>query len=176
MKALRILLIVLPFVVLSVFLINKQNADVPKYNEYVYIPKLIKASDIQTAELLSLTNKSRLASGVKPLKENPALAKSATEKCNDMLNRNYWSHTAPDGTLPWIFIEKNIVKPKKEGENLAMGYPNAELVVTSWMQSDAHRPNMLDTQYTDVGFAVCKSTIKWVNGVNLIVVQHFAQI
>ncbi len=176
MKALRILLIVLPFVVLSVFLINKQNADIPKFDDYVYIPPTVHVTDINTVDLLVYTNQERAKHNIRPLKENAGLVKSANDKCKDLLEKNYWSHNDPSGNEPWNFIEKYVHKPRSQGENLAFGFEDAQAAVIGWMKSDAHRPNMLDTYYTDVGFAVCKSTIKWLNGVNILIVQHFAQI
>ena len=40
------------------------------------------------------------------------------------------------------------------GENLAKGFHSSAGVVTAWMNSPEHRQNVLDGNYTDVGFAV----------------------
>ena len=37
------------------------------------------------------------------------------------------------------------------GENIAKGYRTAEAVVTAWMNSEGHRANILNANYTEIG-------------------------
>lgn len=104
------------------------------------------------------TNKRRMAAGVRPLNLNTLLNNSATEKCEDMQAKHYWEHVAPDGTEPWGFIQKNI-NYTHAGENLAKDYFTSKDVVNGWMQSASHKKTMLDSKYTEVGFAICDSMV-----------------
>lgn len=133
-------------------------------------------SDINKTELFNLTNREREAVGLKALVANSALAQAATDKCNDMVAKNYWAHNAPDGTEPWSFIKKYLSSYKMAGENLNEGSRSASDTVDHWMHSPDHKANILEPDYTDVGFGVCEGTNYIGEGDRLIVVQHFADL
>src|SRR5713101_5356030 len=40
------------------------------------------------------------------------------------------------------------------GENIAAGFPSAEAVVTSWMNSPGHRANILSPNFTEIGIGM----------------------
>lgn len=124
-----------------------------------------EASNWGEAEVKGLhtkTNEERIAKGLKPLVLNESLIKSATDKCQDMKNRNYFDHKSPDGQEPWVFIEK-YMKYKEAGENLAQSTGSSVNTVNSWMDSPTHKENILKASYTDVGYGICGSYV----------VQHF---
>ena len=50
-------------------------------------------------------------------------------------------------TVKWSYI----------GENIAMGYPTPEAVMNGWMNSDGHRKNILNGDFTKIGIGVCSS-------------------
>lgn len=145
----------------------------PVKNQYVEVEP--RVSDIDTVELLSLTNRDRMSNEAKPLVRNPLLDKSALDKCNDMVARNYWDHQTPDGKEPWTFIDAEGIKYHKVGENLAAGSVNAHTTENAWLASPGHRANLLDPEFTEVGFGVCYSpAYVGTNGYSaLIVVEHF---
>src|SRR3990167_10669241 len=75
---------------------------------------------ISESELLELVNKERGQNGRAPLTLNPQLSDAARRKAADMLEKNYWSHFAPDGsTSPWGFIRAAGYSYVNAGENLA---------------------------------------------------------
>jgi len=77
-----------------------------------------------------------------------------------MLAKNYWAHSSPDGTTPWVFIKNAGYEYLYAGENLARGFSSASDVVNAWMNSKAgHRENLLSPNYDDVGFAVVTGTL-----------------
>ena len=43
------------------------------------------------------------------------------------------------------------------GENCAVGQLNAEEVVKGWMNSERHRKNILEANYTEIGVGVAKA-------------------
>jgi hypothetical protein len=109
---------------------------------------------ITVAKLLIDTNKARIDEHLSQLNINAELTLAATNKANDMLAKDYWSHNAPDGATPWQFVDAAGYSYSLAGENLARGFANADTVVAAWLASPSHRANVLDPSYTDVGFAV----------------------
>lgn len=113
---------------------------------------LAYATDMSIGGLLGSTNSQRVANGVGSLALNGQLNSAAQAKANDMIARNYWSHTTPDGQEPWVFIDNTGYQYTKAGENLAYGFANSSDAVTGWMNSPSHRANMLDGAFSEVGF------------------------
>jgi uncharacterized protein YkwD len=101
--------------------------------------------------IVDLTNAAREASGAGPLVVSPELSKAAYDKSRDMCVRSYWSHTAPDGTTGWAFIEQYGYVYEKAGENLARGYETEWGVFQGWVESYAHHQNMLNPIFTEIG-------------------------
>jgi uncharacterized protein YkwD len=133
-------LIGLSFVFVSLFAINISSS---------------KASEITPANLETLVNSERVANGLIPLKVNDQLDSAATAKSEDMINRNYFEHYA-FGLTPWDFIIKAGYNYLYAGENLAMNFDTAEGNVNAWMNSPAHKANILNPDYTDMGIGVVK--------------------
>jgi hypothetical protein len=110
------------------------------------------ATSVSQNDLLNGTNKARQADGKAALSINPDLTKAAQAKANDMASRNYWSHNTPAGNPPWTFVTATGYNYEKLGENLAAGFTDSQATVNGWLASPEHRANMLDPDYTEVGF------------------------
>lgn len=110
--------------------------------------------DISAQELLLITNQKRLADGELPLRLSSELSLAAKQKAQNMFEKNYWAHNAPDGTTPWVFIKSAGYEYVYAGENLARGFSTSSDVVEAWMASPSHRENMLSDKYQEVGFAI----------------------
>lgn len=126
---------------------------------------------VDSARILDLTNKERLAQNLTSLKHNPRLEKAATIKASDMLNKGYFSHNSPEGAD----FTKNIKKQKyyylETGENMAMDFITSEAIVEGWMKSNAHKRNILNPRFKDIGIAALTGPY---NGVETtVVVQIF---
>lgn len=124
------------------------------------------------ADLLDATNAIRTKNNLPAFSMNAKLNESAKAKCDDMVTRNYWDHKDPNGQDPYHFFTEAGVKYAKAGENLAYGYTNAQQTLTGWMNSQSHKDNLLDSEFTQVGFAVCESGDFINQGRQDIVVQH----
>ncbi len=124
-------------------------------------------------ELLILVNQERIANGKEPLKLNAVLSSAAKQKAEHMFANNYWAHFAPDSTSPWHFITTNGYNYIYAGENLAKGFSNAQEVVKAWMESPAHRDNILSSQYRDIGFAIVPGHLQGEDTV--LIVEMFGQ-
>ncbi len=112
------------------------------------------ADDINITDLLSDTNKMRNEVGVADLKLNATLSRAAAAKANDMFAKDYWAHNSPDGKEPWDFIVAAGYDYLYAGENLAVDFNDSDHVVEAWYESPSHKANLLNSKYTEVGFAV----------------------
>jgi hypothetical protein len=128
-------------------------------------------SAISAGSIISLTNSERAAAGLAPLNYNGALSSSAYAKAQDMLAKQYWAHTSPDGLTAWTFIGRAGYPYIAAGENLAKDYASDSAVVSAWMASPAHRANMLSGAYRDMGVAAVSGTLS--GAPTTIVVAHF---
>jgi hypothetical protein len=84
---------------------------------------------------------------------NDKLSQAAKDKADNMLSVGYWSHTAPDGATPWQWIKSAGYDYVNAGENLARGFNTTESIIQAWLDSQSHRANVLNQDYTEVGFA-----------------------
>lgn len=122
-------------------------------------PQALEAStNISISKLVNETNQQRASNNERPLTLNAKLDEAAQAKANDMVERNYWSHFAPNGTAPWAFIDAAHYTYQKVGENLATGFADEHSSVLGWMASPSHRHNLLDPSYTEVGFGTARSS------------------
>ncbi len=102
-------------------------------------------------EVLELVNKERAAVGRPALRFDVSLAKAARAHAKDMVERNYFSHTSPEGGM---FSERAMASGYEgfpRGENIAVGQQSPQAVMESWMNSPGHRNNILDDQATALG-------------------------
>jgi len=117
------------------------------------------ATNINLADLVASTNSERAAHGLNALKVNDQLSQAAAAKAAYMFKYNFWAHVAPDGTTPWYFITTAGYDYRYAGENLARDFGDSAAVVAAWMNSPSHRENMLNPNYTDIGFAAVNGTL-----------------
>lgn len=109
---------------------------------------------ISTQQVLDQVNADRAKLGLNPLMLNPSLSLAAFAKAEDMVDKKYFSHIAPDGTKPWFWMKTLGYNYIYAGENLASGYTDAQELEKSWMESPTHRANILSPFYSDTGVAV----------------------
>ncbi len=112
------------------------------------------SSAITTENVVKLANISRNENNLPSLKWNDVLARAAQEKADDMLAKGYFSHTSPDGRLPWDFITKHGYNYLTAGENLAEGFIEAEATEQAWMNSPGHRANILNKNFEEIGVGI----------------------
>ncbi|OGN06895.1 MAG: hypothetical protein A2750_03005 [Candidatus Yanofskybacteria bacterium RIFCSPHIGHO2_01_FULL_45_42] len=123
-------------------------------------------------DIIQQTNKLRSLYGYSALKENKILDRAASQRLDDMVGGNYFSHISPSGVLPWHWLEVNGYQYSYAGENLAVGFFDAESVVDAWKQSPTHRDNLLNKNYREIGVAAAPAKIKNYSG--FLVVQLLA--
>ncbi|MGG1699201.1 CAP domain-containing protein [Bacillus zhangzhouensis] len=112
-------------------------------------------------EVVELTNKERAKQGLKALSVDSKLSKSARAKSQDMKDKNYFSHTSPTYGSPFDQMKKFGITYKTAGENIAQGQRSPQEVVTAWMNSEGHRANILNKNYTHIGVGYVKAGNYW---------------
>ena len=146
------------------------------FNSLVLQPNVLGyATNMSSAGLLSATNNERTQRGLGSLAVNSLLTQAAQAKAQDMANRNYWSHNTPDGEEPWVFITRTGYQYMAAGENLAYGFLNSSDTVVGWMNSPGHRANILNSDYSEVGFGIVNSANYQSSGEQTIVVAMYAK-
>lgn len=109
-------------------------------------------------EVLNLINEERHKQGLSELKAYGELQKVAKLKAEDIVNNKYFSHTSPTYGSPFEMLKTEGIKYKYAGENLA-GNENGIKAVNAWMNSQAHKDNILDEDYEYTGICVVDSEI-----------------
>jgi len=122
---------------------------------FIFSVNVAFASEITPENIVSAVNKEREVRNIQPLKVNSKLQNAAGNKSTDMIVRNYFEHYAY-GLTPWQFIANQNYDYSVAGENLAMGFSSSEGVVNAWMNSPAHRANLLNSEFEEVGVGVVK--------------------
>ncbi len=112
-----------------------------------------RVTSIDSTALLRATNAERTSDGESELRMSTKLTAAANQKVEDMFSQQYWAHTSPAGSTPWTWFDKVEYHYQDAGENLAKDFSTSNGVVAAWMNSPAHRENLLDSRYKEVGFA-----------------------
>jgi len=122
---------------------------------YIFsVAQATSASDITINKVIELTNVSRVGASETNLSLNEKLSRAAEAKADDMIAKNYFSHTSPGGITPWKWIDGESYDYSYAGENLAMDFQSAEKMEDAWIKSPTHRANILNEKYKDIGVAV----------------------
>ncbi|MGP4019202.1 CAP domain-containing protein [Saccharopolyspora sp. 5N708] len=102
-------------------------------------------------QILELTNAARARAGCPALRLNPDLNRAAAEHSADMAHRNFFAHTGSDGRAPSARTRSAGYPGSYIGENIAAGNPTADGTFGQWMRTAAHRSNVLNCAFTDLG-------------------------
>jgi uncharacterized protein YkwD len=88
-----------------------------------------------------------------PVSWNDQLEAASLVHSADMLQNNYFGHTAPDGSNAGVRIENAGYHWKAYGENIGSGYRNEEEVISGWIKSPNHCKNIMNGAYKEMGVA-----------------------
>ncbi|MFA6918559.1 MAG: CAP domain-containing protein [Patescibacteria group bacterium] len=116
--------------------------------------------EVSSKELINLTNQYRINRGLKPLAQNPRLTQAALNHANDLLTKNYFDHTSPDGRKFSQWINDVNYKYFYVGENLAIDFDDDKRAFQAWVDSPEHLANLEKPQYQEIGIAVVKGEMK----------------
>ncbi|MEK7167975.1 MAG: CAP domain-containing protein, partial [Patescibacteria group bacterium] len=108
-------------------------------------------SAIDVSKLIQMTNDYRLSRGLSSLNINPRLTQAAVNKAQDLLAKDYFSHTSPQGKRFSEWIKEVNYQYFYVGENLAIDFADNEDLFEAWLESRSHRENIVRPQYQEIG-------------------------
>lgn len=107
-------------------------------------------------KLLSIINEERKKNNLPELIIDENLQNVARLKAKDLVENNYFSHISPILGTPFEMLKNNGIKYKTASENIA-GNSSIEGAVSSWMNSESHKKNILSNEFNYTGLAVVDS-------------------
>jgi uncharacterized protein YkwD len=109
-------------------------------------------------EMFAGHNTQRANNGLAGLALDARLVQVARQRAQDMATKNYFSHTSPSGETAFTILDQIGYAYQLAGENIARNnYPDTQSVqvaMTGFMNSPAHRDNILEPVYKRVGIGV----------------------
>ncbi|MYL50597.1 hypothetical protein GLV98_13950 [Halobacillus litoralis] len=112
-------------------------------------------------QVVELTNQEREKQGLAPLKLDTELSAVAKDKSLDMQQNNYFSHNSPNYGSPFDMMKSYGIDYRTAGENIAMGQTTPEEVVQGWMNSQGHRENIMNPDFTHIGVGHAEDGNYW---------------
>jgi uncharacterized protein YkwD len=113
------------------------------------------------SSLLRRINEVRAAAGLQQVHFDAAVTAVARARSNDMAERNYFSHTTPEGTNFLSMLSGRSIQFKFGGEILARNnYPDdqaSNVAMDSYLNSAPHKAIIMDGRYSAVGLGYAKS-------------------
>jgi uncharacterized protein YkwD len=118
------------------------------------------------ASILVAVNATRAANGLQPLVVGPTLQRAARAHSADMARNGYFAHGAFSQRLASFGVRSRTI-----GENLAWGtgrFAAAQVVVSEWLASPAHRANLLRPGFRRIGIGAAVGSAGGYHGARLI--------
>ncbi|TGB03811.1 CAP domain-containing protein [Halobacillus salinus] len=137
---------------------EQPEVEQPKQEETEQANSEVSAFEQQVVEL---TNKERTERGLEPLQLDTELSAVAKDKSLDMKNKGYFSHNSPTYGSPFDMMKAYGIDYRAAGENIAMGQPSPDEVVDAWMNSEGHRKNILNPDFTHIGVGHVENGDYW---------------
>ncbi len=122
------------------------------------------------AQVRQRINEIRQKQGLSQLRNNEKLAQVARNYSQQMAEKDFFSHTSPEGSTMVQRVESAEIFYLMLGENLFMctNMPQpVPLAVQGWMDSPGHRENILRPEYRETGIGV------WRKGNSYYITQLF---
>lgn len=100
-------------------------------------------------QVVTLVNIERAKVGLPALNMSEDLNRAAQIRARETVQS--FSHTRPNGSSFSSVLKENGISYRGAGENIAWGQRTPEAVVNAWMNSEGHRANILNKNYTSIG-------------------------
>jgi len=108
-------------------------------------------------QVLTAVNRFRVAHGLVPLRESPALERSARQHSLEMGKDGYFGHSSANGASFWLRIQHYFRSRSYSywsvGENLVWAAPglSAGHAMSMWIASPEHLQNLLTPKWREIG-------------------------
>lgn len=133
--------------------------------QLIYRGQLVQPAQVSDAQLqkieqgnakqiLDTTNIIRMVYNLHLLNWDDQTSQVAYLHSKDMNDQNYFSHDSPKFGSLGDRLHQGSVTFRMAGENIASNYPDGVAAVQGWLNSEGHRKNLLDSQYTAIGIGV----------------------
>lgn len=167
----RILLAVLfPLGMLAGYFVGNQATEQRQFQQDSQV-KFAPYPDLHASVIADLVNSKRAEAGLQPLVYNTKLEATACQKAQDLIDRNYWAHQAPDGKQAWDLMSAAGYNYHRAGENLAYGQRTDQQVIDKWINSPTHEENITDNSFLEQG--MCVKYGEFQGGRYAVIVNHF---
>lgn len=100
-------------------------------------------------QVVELVNQERTKAGLNAVTLDKSIASAALVRAKEI--ETSFSHTRPNGSKFSTALTEQSVTFKGAGENIAWGQKSPEAVMQAWMNSEGHRANILNKNFTKIG-------------------------
>ena len=100
-------------------------------------------------EVVNLVNAERAKEGLSPLTIDVKVQAAAQVRAKEC--EQSFSHTRPNGSSFSTALQEQNVSYRSAGENIAWGQRTPEAVMNAWMNSEGHRANIMNANFTTIG-------------------------
>ncbi|MCD8509258.1 MAG: CAP domain-containing protein [Bacillus sp. (in: Bacteria)] len=111
----------------------------------------------QARQIFDLTNDIRKSHGLPPVKWHDGTGQVAFLHSKDMYENDYFSHTSPNHGELKDRLQGEQVSFQRAAENIAAHYVDGIAAVVGWLNSEGHRVNLLNEEFTHLGVGVYRS-------------------
>ncbi|MFF9147705.1 CAP domain-containing protein [Streptomyces sp. NPDC014861] len=105
-------------------------------------------------DVVALANAERDRAGCEPLRTEARLTEAAQGHADDMAARDFYAHDNPEGHDGGDRIKASGYAWSAWGENIHKGPKTPELAMDDWIGSPAHRANIVNCAFRDIGVGV----------------------
>jgi len=114
-------------------------------------------ADPELVLFVELMNDHRESVGCPRLAWNDEVAAVAEAHSVDMVERDFFAHTNPDGDSPFDRLRNAGIAYSSAAENIAWGYHTASAVLDGWLNSSGHKANIENCSLTEHGVGLYQS-------------------
>lgn len=100
-------------------------------------------------QVADLVNAERAKAGLSALTIDKGIETAALVRAKEI--ETSFSHTRPNGSSFSTVLTENGISYRGSGENIAWGQRSPEEVMNGWMNSEGHRANILNPNFTKIG-------------------------
>lgn len=121
-----------------------------------------QVSTDENMAVYEIVNRERAKNGLSALSYRYDLQTAANKRAEEIVTS--FSHTRPNGSSCFTVLSEYGITYRAVGENIAAGQRTPEAVMNGWMNSQGHRANILNSNFTGiaVGVKTIGNTKYWV--------------
>lgn len=108
-------------------------------------------------QVVALVNTERAKAGLNALTLDTEIASAALVRAKE--TEISFSHTRPDGRHFSTALSDSGISFRGAGENIAWGQRSPEEVMNGWMNSEGHRANILNPNFTKIGVGYYQNAV-----------------